>query len=190
MESCRRLVIAAVRLQTARDGGGKGLMKRIAALIVALSAAGFASAQTSAASDSGPAAAANPNARHIIGLDTVKRNAAGKLTVQDGALKFGTGNIGSNIPVASIDDVFIGTETTQAGGKKGRAVKIAAIASPYETGRVLPLLMRTKVDILTVSFHDSGGALHGAVFALPIGQAEQMRAQLIQAGAHASSLEQ
>jgi hypothetical protein len=50
--------------------------------------------------------------------------------------------------------------------------------------------MRTKVDILTVSFHDPGGAMHGAIFALPIGQAEQMRGQMIQAGAHASPLEE
>ncbi len=47
-------------------------------------------------------------------------------------------------------------------------------------------MMRTKVDILTVAFHDSDGAMHGAIFALPKGQAEPMRAQLIQAGAHAS----
>jgi hypothetical protein len=32
--------------------------------------------------------------------------------------------------------------------------------------------------------------MHGAIFALPIGQAEQMRAQLIQAGAHASPAEE
>ena len=50
--------------------------------------------------------------------------------------------------------------------------------------------MRNKVDVLTVSYHDTDGSLHGAIFALPIGQAEAMRAQLIQAGAHASPLEE
>jgi hypothetical protein len=47
-------------------------------------------------------------------------------------------------------------------------------------------LMRTKVDILTVAFHDSDGAVHGAIFALPKGQAEPMRDQLVQSGAHSS----
>jgi hypothetical protein len=43
------------------------------------------------------------------------------------------------------------------------------------------------VDILTVSFHDPSGALHGAILELPIGQAAPLRAQLIQAGAHSSA---
>ena len=164
-------------------------MKPSVLLIVVLSAAAFASAQTAPSGASEPTAAANPNVRHIIGLNAMKRNATGKLTVHDGVLEFKTAKASDNVPVASIDDVFIGTETTQSGGKTGRVVKTAAIAAPYGSSSALPILMRTKVDILTVSFHDPGGALHGAVFALPIGHAEQMRAQLLQAGAHASPLE-
>jgi hypothetical protein len=168
-------------------------LKLKTALIVAfgaafLSAASLASAQTSASSTP-DAAAANPNVRHVIGLANAKKNASGKLTVQDGVLEFKTPKVDDKVPVSSIEDVFIGTEVTQAGGKKGRAVKVAAIAAPYETGRALPILMRTKVDILTVSFHDADGALHGAIFALPIGQAGPVRAQLVQAGAHASPIE-
>ena len=130
--------------------------------------------------------AASPNIRHVIGLDPVKRNATGALTVQDGALRFKGGKEEGKVAVSSIDDIFIGTETTQSGGKTGRVVKTAAIAAPYESGKVLTILMRTKVDILTVSFHDPEGGLHGAIFALPIGQAAQMRTQLVQAGAHAA----
>jgi len=154
-----------------------------------LSVAGLAPAQTPAASTPAATADANPNVRHVIGLATAKKNASGKLTVQGGVLEFKTSTVDDKVPVSSIEDVFIGTEVTQAGGKKGRAVKVAAIAAPYETGRALPILMRTKVDILTVAFHDAGGALHGAIFALPIGQAEPVREQLIQAGAHASPIE-
>lgn len=170
-------------------------MKLIVVLAVCLAAASLGQAQTSSA----PAAAASDvrhligleptNVRHLIGLDPIKKNATGQLTVQDGVLYFKTPKVENKLPVASIDDVFIGTETTEASSKKARVIKTAAIAAPYETGRALPILMRTKVDILTVSFHDSGGALHGAIFALPIGQAESMREQLIQAGAHASPLE-
>jgi hypothetical protein len=159
-----------------------------------LSAASLAPAQTNASSAPGATTATtsdtSPNVRHVIGLANARKNASGKLTVQDGVLEFKTPKVDDKVQVSSIEDVFIGTEVTQAGGKKGRAVKVAAIAAPYETGRALPILMRTKVDILTVSFHDAGGALHGAIFALPIGQAEPVRAQLIQAGVHASPIEQ
>ena len=90
------------------------------------------------------------------------------------------------MPISSIDDIFLGAETTQSGGKTGRVVKTAAMAAPFESGKALTILMRTKVDILTVAFHDPDGALHGAIFALPKGQGETIRTQLIQAGAHAS----
>jgi hypothetical protein len=164
-------------------------MKLAIALIVALSVSVFASAQTPASSTPAPAADANPNIRHIIGLDPVKRNATGTLIVKDGALEFKTGKTGNKVAVSSIDDVFIGTEITQISGKTARVVKTAAIAAPYESGRALSILMRTKVDILTVSYHGPDGGLHGAIFALPVGQAEPMRAQLIQAGAHATAPE-
>jgi hypothetical protein len=128
----------------------------------------------------------NPNVRHIAGLEAIKTNASGKLTVQDGAMDFKSGTTENKVPVSAIENIFIGTETTQSGGKKGQLVKTAAIAAPFESGKALTILMRTKVDILTVSYHDSDGGLHGAIFALPIGQAEPMRAQLVQAGAHAT----
>jgi hypothetical protein len=170
--------------------GGKDFVKLITTLIVTLSAAGIAPAQTTTSNTTpNTPAAANVNVRHVVGLDTVKRNATGRLTVQGDALDFKNGNGENKVAIASIDDIFIGTETTQSGGKTGTAVKTAAIAAPYGSGKALTIMMRTKVDILTVSFHDPGGALHGAIFALPIGQAEQMRAQLIQAGAHANPAE-
>lgn len=155
-------------------------MKRIATVFIALGAASSLSAQ------SAPAAVASPNVRYIIGLDNIKGNASGKLTVQDGVLQFKTSKADTKVPVSSIDDIFIGAETTQSGGKTGRVVKTAAIAAPFESGKALTILMRTKVDILTVAFHDPDGAVHGAIFALPKGQAEPLRMQLMQAGAHAS----
>jgi hypothetical protein len=151
---------------------------QIVAFVSLLSAATLAPAQTPAA---------NPNVRHVIGLDAVKLNAMGKLTVQDGALDFKTNKGETKVPVSSVDDVFIGTETTQGGGKTGKVIKAASHAAPYDSGAAVTIMLRTKVDILTVSFRDPDGALHGAIFALPIGQAEQMRAQLMQAGAHASA---
>lgn len=160
--------------------GGKEVVKLIGATLIAFAAAGSLSARQPAATP------ADANVRHVIGLDNTKRNVTGKLTVQDGALRFNHGKGENTVPITSIDDIFIGTETTQSGGKTGRVVKTAAIAAPYESGKVLTILMRTKVDILTVSFHDPNGAVHGAIFALPIGQAALLRTQLVQAGAHSS----
>jgi hypothetical protein len=160
-------------------------MKLTIALMVA--AASLAPAQTA------PPAADN-TARLVVGLDETKRNAMGSLTIHDGSVEFKTGKPGqevsTKVPVSSVEDVFIGTESTQVRGKTATTVKVAAHAAPYGSGRALSLMMRNKVDILTVSYHDTDGSLHGAIFALPIGQAEGMRAQLVQAGVHASPIEQ
>jgi hypothetical protein len=154
-------------------------VKPIVSILFCLGVVASAWAQT-------PAAAASPTVRHVIGMEMEKRNANGVLTVEAGTLRFKSAKADSKVAVSSIDDILIGTETTQSGGKTGRAVKTAAIAAPYGSGKALTILMRTKVDILTVSYHDTDGAVHGAIFALPIGQAASMRAQLVQAGAHAS----
>jgi len=158
-------------------------VKLTAILLLTLAGAALSAAQPAAA---GPA---NPKVRHIIGLGDIKRNATGALTVQNGALRFQAGKAMSDVPVSSIDDIFIGAEVTQSGGKTGRVVKTAAIAAPFESGKALTILMRTKVDIMTIAFHDPDGGAHGAIFALAKGQAEPMRAQLVQAGAHVTPVE-
>jgi len=128
----------------------------------------------------------NPQIRHLIGLDNIKNNASGQLTVQNGVLQFKGKKTDAQIPIPNIDDIFIGAETTQGGGKTGRVVKTAAIAAPYGSGKALTLMLRTKVDILTVSYHETGGGMHGVIFALPKGQADKVRDDLIHAGAHAT----
>jgi hypothetical protein len=172
-------VIALVSLATTSEKR-EGRLKTIVAALVALAAAGSALAQTASPTPG------NQKVRHIIGLDNIKANASGQLTLQDGILRFAAGKAETEVPITSIDDLFLGAETTQSGGKTGRVVKTAAMAAPFESGKALTILMRTKVDILTVAFHDPDGAVHGAIFALPKGQGESMRTQLIQAGAHTS----
>jgi hypothetical protein len=109
--------------------------------------------------------------------------------VKGGSLSFDGGKSQqATIPTASIDDVILGSEVTQAGGKAGRVVKTAAMAAPFESGKVLTLLLRNKVDILTVVYRDDNGALHSTIFAVPKGLAAGLRTQLITAGAHASPL--
>ena len=130
-----------------------------------------------------------PKVRHLIGLGDIKSQRSGKLSVKSGALSFDAGaSQQANIAVPSIDDVILGSEVTQAGGKAGRVVKTAAMAAPFESGKVLTLLFRNKVDILTVVYHDDNGGLHSAIFAVPKGLAAGVRTQLIAAGAHASPL--
>jgi len=123
-------------------------------------------------------------ARHVIGLENVKRNSAVRITVVDGGLQLQGGKTTIKLPMASIEDIAIGTETTQAGGKAGTVAKTAAMAAPYDSGAALSILLRTNVDVLTVASRDSGGGLHYAILALPKGQGEPQRAQLITAGAH------
>jgi hypothetical protein len=118
----------------------------------------------------------------------MKANRSGELSVQSDGLSFDAGKSSqAKIAVPSIDDIFLGSEVTQSGGKTARVVKTAAIAAPYESGKVLTLLLRTKVDILTVVYHDDNGGLHSAIFAVPKGLAAGVRMQLIAAGAHASA---
>ncbi len=121
------------------------------------------------------------NVRNVIGLENIKPGATGKITIQNGAVQF-EGQ--AKFAAASIDDIFIGTETTQAGGKTGKVAKAAAIAAPYDSGAALSLLLRTKVDMLTIAYRDASGARHAAILALPKGQAEAVRTQLVAAGAH------
>jgi hypothetical protein len=129
-----------------------------------------------------------PKCRHLIGLGDIKSQQGGTLGVKSGSLSFDGGKSQqATIPAASIDDVILGSEVTQAGGKTGRVVKTAAMAAPFESGKALTILLRTKVDILTVVYHDDNGAVHSAIFAIPKGLAAGVRTQLITAGAHAST---
>ncbi len=128
-----------------------------------------------------------PKVRHLIGLGDIKSQRSGTLSVKSGALSFDGGKSQqATILVPTIDDIILGSEVTQAGGKAGRVVKTAAMAAPFESGKVLTLLLRNKVDILTVVYRDDNAAVHSAIFAVPKGLAAGVRTQLIAAGAHAS----
>jgi hypothetical protein len=122
-------------------------------------------------------------ARHVVGLENIKHNRSGGLIVLNGNLQFQAGKMNASLPLTSIDDISVGTEVTQAGGRAGTVAKAAAMAAPYESGAALSILLRTTVDTLTVSNRDSDGGLHYAILALSKGRGEQQRVQLITAGA-------
>ena len=53
---------------------------------------------------------------------------------------------------------------------------------PYGGGRFLSLF-RTKLDTVTIKYRDSDGGLHGAIFTMPVGQAEVIKKDLLAQGA-------
>jgi len=120
--------------------------------------------------------------RCLMGLETVKRNASGMLTLHEEAMEFSAGQAKARVPVKSIDDIFSGAEMTQSGGTVGTLTKIAL---PYGGGRALSLLLRAKIDILTLTYRDDNGGFHGVILTMPKGQGTQVRAQLVAGGAHA-----
>lgn len=116
---------------------------------------------------------------HVIGLEGIKHNTKGKVTVSKDALDFATGPTKSNVSIASIQDVLTGADSQRAiGGTLGTLTMFA----PYEAGRFLSLF-RTKIDTLTIEYRDSNGGLHGAIFTLPQGQAAALKKQLVAQGA-------
>jgi hypothetical protein len=123
---------------------------------------------------------------HIIGFTELRHNARGRLTIKNGALHFvaSTGKKEADIPLSSVENVFTGEEVTQAGGKP---VMVGKMAVPYGGGRVLSLLLRSKVDVLTVAYRDENNGLHGVIFSLAKGQAPVVQERLAAAGAHVSA---
>ena len=149
-------------------------------LLLSLCCAGLF-AQTSDAA--GASATAGVPAIHVLGLEGVKRNHHGTLTAQGSGLNFAGKGANTSITIASIQDVFTSEDSHQTGGK---VLTVAKMGVPYGGGRVLSLFSKEKIDSLTLEYRDSNGALHGAIFSMPVGQAEVLKKQLVALGAHAS----
>jgi len=152
----------------------------LAITVIALSAAAGAQSSTkpkSQASDS------TPQVNHLLGLEDVKHNAKGKLTVNATGLDFKGAASHAQVPIASIEDIFTGEDSHQTGGK---VLTVAKMGVPYGGGRVLSLITREKFDSLTVEYRDKNGGLHGALFTMPTGQAHDIKKQLVAQGAKTS----
>jgi len=146
-------------------------------ILIAFTALGASSGRAQE-SDSKPIVA-----RHIIGFQDLKRDIRGLLYIDHAELHFDAGRNRDTLFVSDIESVFIGTEVTQAGGKVGDIAQSAAMAAPYDSGAAVTLLLRQKVDVLTITYRDSHNGLHAAIFALPKKRAASFRADLITAGA-------
>jgi len=129
-----------------------------------------------------PAAPASIEAVQVIGLVGVKQNTKGNLKVENGSLSFAHSKSNCEISAASIQDVVTGADSQRAiGGTVGEISRLA----PFGGGTALSLL-RNKVDIITIQYRDSNGGLHGAIFTMPVGQAELIKQALLAQGAHTS----
>jgi len=123
------------------------------------------------------------NVKCVIGLEDIKLNARGALSVQGGGLHFETGKKRADVSVASIQDIFVGDESRQ--DITGPVGTIAKAAIPYGGGRVVSLFSH-GVQVLTVDYRDSDGGLHGTIFVLPPGEAGRIKKELVEQGAKAS----
>jgi hypothetical protein len=120
--------------------------------------------------------------KQIIGLEAIKHNTSGQVTVSKEALTFSAGPTKSDLAIAEIQDVLTGADSQRMiGGTLGTI----SMLGPYGSGRFLSLF-RQKIDTLTIEYRDANGGLHGAIFTLPQGQGATLKAQLVAAGAKAT----
>jgi hypothetical protein len=116
----------------------------------------------------------------LVGLAGVKDNTQGVLTIGDGKLRFAHAKKTAEISAAAMDDVITGAESQRV--IRG-TVGTVSMFGPYGSGRVLSLF-RSGLDSLTIQYHDADGGLHGVVFGVPVGQAEEIKKELVAEGAH------
>jgi hypothetical protein len=115
----------------------------------------------------------------LTGLVGVKNKTKGTVKVDNGNLQFVHAKVKTELPVATIEDVVTGDDSQRA---IHGVVGTITMFVPYGGGRFLSLF-RTKLDTITLKYRDEDGALHGAIFTMPPGQADPLKKVLIAQGA-------
>jgi len=124
---------------------------------------------------------------HLLGFEGAPTNANGTLSMQDGILRFQkTGKPPAEVKIASIQNVYLGGQSTQVGGVPMTLTKAAV---PFGGGRVVSLFAHKKYDTFTLEYVDTNGGAHGAIFQLRKGQAEALRSEMVARGLHISPSE-
>lgn len=132
------------------------------------------------AQDSNPMSFAQT--KQVLGLEGLKHNVMGTLAAENGNLIFTVGKKKVTVPAANITEVMTGKDTERTiGGTVGTLTMFA----PYGGGRFLSLF-RTKIDTLALTYTDSTGGIHGAIFALVQGNALGAKKALLLQGAKTS----
>jgi hypothetical protein len=125
-----------------------------------------------------------PQASLVVGIPSMKDGVKGALEVKDGSFYFKpSSGVAAQIPVNSILDVSIDNDSKRA---IGGPIGTLSMFGPYGSGRFLSLF-RTKLDVLTISYRDENNALHGVIFAMPVGAAKSYKKDLLAAGAKSST---
>jgi len=121
-----------------------------------------------------------PHVKCVIGLENIKANTKGTLSLLPNGLEFATGKNKVDISTSSIQDIFTGQESRQ--DVSGTAGTVAKAGIPYGGGRIVSLFSH-NVEVLTVEYVDSNGGFHGTVFVLSPGKATVVKNQLVAQGA-------
>jgi hypothetical protein len=121
----------------------------------------------------------------IKGLPNIKDNTQGSLIIGSGSLHFAREAQMSDLPATSIEDVVTGDDSQRV--IRGTVGTLSMLA-PYGAGRFLSLF-RTKLDTVTIKYRDTDGGLHGAIFTMPVGQAEVVKKELLAQGARTTVTE-
>jgi hypothetical protein len=159
--------------------GKIGLLLGCFVVIAALAANGFAQQSTVATTD------APMKITVVKGLPGVKDNTQGTLIIGDGSMHFAHEAIKADLPTHSIDDVVTGDDSQRV--IRGTLGTLSWFA-PYGGSRFLALF-RTKLDSVTIKYRDADGGLHGAIFTMPVGQAEVIKKDLLAQGARTTVTE-
>jgi hypothetical protein len=119
---------------------------------------------------------------HVLGLEGVRRNVSGELSIQDGDVRFQRDKVpAAQVSITSIQNISLGEQDKQVGGLP---MMMGKAAVPYGGGRMISLFSHKKYDSLTIEYLDSTGGFHGAIFRLAKGQGEAFKNALIAHGAH------
>lgn len=116
----------------------------------------------------------------ITGLPGIKNNTKGLVAVTGGTLHFSHEQLKADVAATSIDDVVTGNDSQRV--IHGTLGDFTMLAAPYGAGRFLSLF-RTKLETVTLKYRDADGGLHGAIFTMPVGQAELIKKELVAQGA-------
>jgi len=118
----------------------------------------------------------------LVGLMGVKNNTQGTLMVENENLRFTHSRSTTDLTPSSMQDVITGSDSQRViRGTLGTL----SMFGPYGSDRFLSLF-RSKLDTLTIQYHDGDGGLHGVIFTTPVGTAEVIKDELIGLGAHTS----
>lgn len=121
---------------------------------------------------------------HLLGFEGSSNNANGTLSIQGDALQFQKdGKPAVQVPIASVENVSLGEQDKQVGGK---AMTLGKAAAPFGGGRAVSLFAHKKYDTVALEYVDANGAVHGALFQLNKGQGEALKNELVAKGARVS----